>query len=234
MNLSAQKASLAVAGAEAPRDRAEHYSNAGPVYAFLPAHAESSAAEVAREVSRRLAGSLGLPVLLADFYSHGFPLWGTAEAPQRLDRHSWGAFVTHGEGFDTLEAREAHPREIRRLLECARGRYGVTCADLTQAKEVVALEVLRQADSIFVVTTSDAASLNLARYKAAWLRSINLDQNVALLLRRTPGGASAHEAEEQAGLPVCAVVDSPDDLQHLAAWLASASDASYTAAFGAA
>jgi len=188
---------------------------------------------VAREVSRRLA-ELGHSVLLSDFYAHGFPLWGTAEAPQRLDGHTWGAFVTHGEDFDTLEAREAHPREIRRLLDCARHRYQVTCADLTQSKEVVALEVLRQADSIFVVCASDPASLNLAQFKATWLRSIDLDQKCGLLLHRVPGGASAREAEERTGLPVCAVVDSAEDLQHLAAWLGSATEPIAVPAVGAA
>lgn len=176
---------------------------------------------MAREVSRGMAEQSGRSVLVADFYARGFPLWGTPEAPQRLDGQTWGAFVTHGEWFDTLEAREAHPREIRRLLEHARDRYGVTCADLTGAKEVVALEALRQADSIFVVSTSDGPSLNLAHYKAEWLRSIDVEQKCGLLLHRVPGGASPQEAEEITGLPVCAVVDGPQDLQHLAGWLGS-------------
>jgi aromatic ring-cleaving dioxygenase len=192
------------------------------VYAIVPAHAESNAAAVARELGGNLATGCGAAVLLADFYAHGFPVWGTAEAPQRLDGRTWGAFVTHGECFDTLEAREAHPREIGRLLEHARQQYQVVFADLTQAKEVVALEVLRQADYILVVSTSDAPSLNLVRYKAAWLRSLELDQNCGLLLHQVPDGEGAPEAEERTGLPVCALIDTPADIRQFALWLGSA------------
>jgi Flp pilus assembly CpaE family ATPase len=135
----------------------------GSVFAFVPADGGSKARAVARELSRALGESRECPVLMADFNSLGFPLWGTGEAPQRLDDQTFGAFVTPGETFDTLEAREAHPREVRRILKRARDLYNVTCADLTEAKEVVALEVLRQADSIFIVSDSDSASLDMAR-----------------------------------------------------------------------
>ncbi len=193
----------------------------GSVYAFVPALAESKASPLARELSRTLSESLGFSTLLADFYARGFPLWGTTEAPQRLDSHTWSTFVTPGEAFDTLEGREAHPSAVRRLLDRARELYNVTCADLTEAKEVVALEVLRQADSIFIVSSSDAASLEMVRYKARWLRTIDLGHNSGLLLRRVPGGSSPAEVEERTGLPVCATIDSPDQIRNFAAWLAA-------------
>jgi len=193
----------------------------GSVYAFVPALAESKASPLARELSRTLSESLGFSTLLADFYARGFPVWGTTEAPQRLDSHTWSTFVTPGEAFDTLEGREAHPRAIRRLLDRARELYNVTCADLTEAKEVVALEVLRQADSIFIVSNSDAASLEMVQFKARWLRTIDLGHNSGLLLRRVPGGSSPAEVEERTGLPVCATIDSADQLRNFAAWLAA-------------
>ncbi len=121
----------------------------GPVYAIVPAHGGSNADSVAKQLSRELAEGYRLSVLLADFCSRGFPLWSAAEAPQRLDGRTWGAFVTPGDVFDTLEAREANPRHISRLLDHARTRYQITCADLSEAKESAALEVLRHADSIF-------------------------------------------------------------------------------------
>lgn len=191
----------------------------GLVYAFVPAHGASKAGAVSRELSRTLSEGLELSVLLADFYARGFPLWGTTEAPQRLDGRTWGAFVTPGEAFDTLEAREAHPREIRRLLDHARRLYNITCADLTEAKEVVSLEVLRQADAIFIVSSTDAASLELVRYRVAWLRSIDLEKRSGLLLNRVAGGVSVTDAEERTGLPVCSVVDTNAELRRLAAWL---------------
>ena len=193
----------------------------GLVYSFVPAHRESKASAVARELSRTLAEGHGLSVLLADFYARGFPLWGTMEAPQRLNRNTWGAFLRREECFDTLEAREAHPSDIRQVLDHGRYQYQVVCADLTEAKQVAALEVLRNSDSIFLVTGSDPASLEIARFKAAWLRSLGLEENSGLLLCRTPEGVGASAAEEATGLPVCALVDCGEELVRLAAWLST-------------
>lgn len=193
----------------------------GPVYAIVPAHGGSNADLVAKQLSRELTEGHGLSVLLADFCSHGFPLWNASEAPQRLDGRTWGAFVTSSEGFDKLEAREAHPRHIARLLDLARKRYNVVCADLSEARESSALEVLRSADSIFLVSNSSRQSIEQARYRAAWLRSMDLEDRTALLLDRVGGEASGAEAEERTGLPVCATVNKATDLHSLAGWLAA-------------
>lgn len=193
----------------------------GQVYAIVPAHGGSNADKVARQLSRELSEDCGLSVLLADFCARGFPLWGTPEAPQRLDGRTWGAFLrSNGEAFDTLEAREAHPSNIRLLLDHARGRYRVTCADLSEARESSALEVLRNSDSIFLVTNSDPSSIELARYRAAWLRSMDLEDRSALLLHRVAAGVSGAEAEDRTGLPVCATVDDLKEVRRLTGWLA--------------
>jgi hypothetical protein len=197
----------------------------GTVYSFVPAHGQSDAGVVVKKLCRSISEDLGLSVLLADFCSRGFPLWGTPEAPQRLDRQSWGAFLTPGVPFDTLESKEAHPREIPRLFAHARLRYSVTCADLSGATQMAALEALRHSDWIFVIAESDAASLEMARYKAEWLRSLDLEENCGLLLRRVPGGAAVPEAEALTGLPVCALVDYAVQMERLAAWLAAPSRA---------
>ena len=193
----------------------------GPVYAVVPAHGGSNADAISKYLGRELATRYRLSVLLADFCSHGFPLWGTPEAPQRLDGRTWGAFVTPGTIFDTLEAREAHPRNIPRLFDTARSKYRVICADLTDAKESSTVEVLRNADSIFLVSSNDIASIELARYRSAWLRSMDLDDRTGLVLNRVRGGVNGSDAEERTGLPVCAAVEGPEDLAYLAAWLAA-------------
>lgn len=194
----------------------------GQVYTIVPAHGGSNADLVARQLSRELSEGYRLSVLLADFCARGFPLWGTGLAPQRLDGHTWGAFVRKQEGaFDTLEAREAHPCNIHRLLDHARGRYQITCAELTEAKESSALEVLRHSDSIFLVTSSGQASIELAAYRAAWLRSLGLEDRSALLLNRVPGGVGAAEVEDRTELPVCATVDNRTEIRRFAGWLAA-------------
>lgn len=193
----------------------------GPVYAIVPAHGGSNADSVAKTLSRELSEGYSLSVLLADFCSRGFPLWNPAEPPQRFDGRTWGAFVIPGEIFDTLEAREAHPRHISRLLDHARSRYNLTCADLSEAKESSALEVLRNADSIFLVSNSDPRSVEQARYRAAWLRSMDLEERTALLLNNVGGGANGAQAEDRTGLPVCAALNTARDLKRLAEWLAA-------------
>jgi hypothetical protein len=193
----------------------------GPVYAIVPAHGGSNADSVARRLSRELSEGYRLSVLLADFCSHGFPVWSASEAPQRLDGRTWGAFVTAGDVYDTLEVREANPRHIGRLFQYARTRYQVTCADLSEAKESSALEVLRQADAIFLVANSDRPSVEQARHHAAWLRSMDLEPRSALLLSRVAGGVGGAEAEDRTGLPVCAALEKSRDVRRLAEWLAA-------------
>ena len=199
----------------------EPIEGSGLVHAFLPAHGKSDSLRgFIEELSRTLSEALGSSVLLTDFYARGFPLWGTTQNPQRLDEHTWGAFLRRGTAYDTLEAREAQPREIPRVLNHARRRYEVTCADLSDAKEIAAFHVLRNADSIFLVSGNDAKSLELVRYKAAWLNSLGLTENTGLLLYRLHDGACAAEFEERSCLPVCALIDSRAELCRLASWLA--------------
>jgi hypothetical protein len=81
--------------------------------------------------------------------------------------------------------------------------------------------MLRHADWIFVVSSSDTPSLEMAKYKAAWLRSIDLEENSGLLVRRVPGGAGVAQAEDITGLPVCALVDQAEELDRLATWLSA-------------
>jgi len=193
---------------------------AWPVYAIVPAHAGSNAESVARQLSRELSEGFRLSVLLADFCSHGFPLWGLERPKPRLDGRTWGGFVTRGQTFDMLEAREADPRNISRLLDHARARYQVTCADLSEAGEAAAFEVMRQAEGIFLVADSDSESIELASHRAGWFRSMNLEDRAGLLLNRVRGGMDGAEAETRTGLPVCAVLDGSRGLNQLAQWLA--------------
>ena len=210
---------LAVRKSQSPTGPDE-FEIQGPVYAIVPAHGESNADLVAKQLSRELSEGYRLAVLLADFCSRGFPLWVHSPAPQRLDGRTWGAFVVGEEHYDRLEVREAHPRSIGSLLDHARSRYQVTCADLSEAKESSALEVLRRADSIFLVANSDERSIEQARYRSAWLRSMDLEERSAVLLHRVKGGADGAVVEERTSLPVCASVDSKRDMRHLADWLA--------------
>jgi len=87
--------------------------------------------------------------------------------------------------------------------EMASGSF-VTCLDLADANAHEAHEALATSEAAFVVSTSDAASLEDARAHAAWMR----EQDVAcgLLLLPVSGGLTSAEAERRSGLPVCGVL----------------------------
>jgi hypothetical protein len=162
-----------------------------------------------------------MSVLLADFENRGNSVWNAARLRKRLDGRTWGAFLYEAGGLKILDACEIHPRQIRRLMDYARENYSTICADLTDAREAHALEVLRASEAIFMVTGSDHASLEGVIEKAGWLRSIDLAGRAALLLERAPGGPDADEVEDRTGLPVCSLVETQAHFDQLARWLAS-------------
>src|SRR5271163_784494 len=146
----------------------------GPIYSFVPARGGSRAGAVAEQLSRTLSEGSGLSVLLAGFAAREYSLWNPSDSPRRLDGHTWGAFVFDSHGIEVLDAREVYPRQLRRVLEYARGHYRTVCADVTRAKEDQTLETLRASECIFIVSHSDRASLQMAREKREWLQSIGL------------------------------------------------------------
>jgi Flp pilus assembly CpaE family ATPase len=193
----------------------------GTIVSLVPAHGDSRVGAVAEQLSRTLTEDLGVSVLLADFDTHGYPLWTSTEAPRRLDGRTWGAFVTRLEGRDILDASETHPRQVGRLLDHARLKYSAICVDLTGAREPHAREVLRVSDAIFLVTDSSHASMEGVRDKAEWLRSIDMNDRVGLLVRRSPDGPGAAEIEDITGLPVCSLIETDAQMAQFARWLAS-------------
>jgi hypothetical protein len=193
----------------------------GPIYSFVPARGGSRAGAVAEQLSRTLSEVSGLSVLLAGFAAREYSLWSPMDSPRRLDGQTWGAFVFDSHGIEVLDAREVYPRQLPRVLEYARRKYRIVCADLSEAKESHSLETLGASECIFIVSHSDRASLELAREKREWLKSMNLSDQCGLLLDRVPGGLTSEQAEDLTGLPMCSLVDRPEYIERLAGWLSS-------------
>jgi hypothetical protein len=191
----------------------------GPIYSFVPARGGSRAGAVAEQLSRTLTEVSGLSVLLAGFAAREYSLWNPSDSPRRLDGHTWGAFVFDSHGIEVLDAREVYPRQLRKVLEYAQQRYRIVCADVSEAKESHSLETLRASECIFIVSHSDRASLEMAREKREWLKSVDLSDQCGLLLDRVPGGVSSEQAEDITGLPMCSLVDRAEYIERLAGWL---------------
>ena len=98
--------------------------------------------------------------------------------------------------------------------------FTITCADLSQANPGQEWLAVNQSEAVFIVSATDPASMADACEKAAWLRAIKLDESCGLILLSTSGGASAREAEEITGLPVCALLQKDADVEQLARWIA--------------
>ena len=191
----------------------------GPIYSFVPARGGSRAGEVAEQLTRTIAQVPGFSVLLAGFAAREYSLWNPSDSPRRLDGQTWGAFVFDSHGVEVLDAREVYPRQLGRVLHYAQQKYRVVCADITEAKEAHSLETLRASECIFIVSHSDRASLEMAREKREWLKSMDLSDQCGLLLDRVKGGLTSEQAEEITGLPMCSLVDRPEYIERLAGWL---------------
>lgn len=199
----------------------------GTLASFVPAHGESRAGVVARQLSHTLTEGFGGSVLLADFDPRqrgallGSSMWSRTQPPRRLDGRTWGAFVTEVDGLDTLDVRETHALKLSRVIDHARQKYSMIFADLTGAREAHANEMLRESDAIFLVASSDHASLEGLREKAEWLRAMEVIDRTGLLLRQASGGRSANEIEDITGLPVCSLIGTRAQMDQLALWMAA-------------
>ena len=96
----------------------------------------------------------------------------------------------------------------------------VTCLDLADANTQEARQSLGMSEATFVVSTSDAASLEDARAQAAWmlptLRGQGQDVPCGLLLLPVLDGLNSAEAEQLTGLPVCGVLKTPSQIAKVA------------------
>jgi pilus assembly protein CpaE len=153
----------------------------GRVIAFSSAKPGSGASVVACHTAYSLARLTSKPVLLADldlaggtvgFYTrveqgHSFldVLGQTGEA----DAAMWSRRVVHSSGVDVLPARPVpgalpdDPMGLRLALDRARRSYDWTVLDLPSIFHRVSLMVLAEADSTFLVSTTELPSLYLAR-----------------------------------------------------------------------
>ena len=104
---------------------------------------------------------------------------------------------------------------------CLRPRpFTITCADLSDADPGQAAFAVNLSEAIFVISGTDAASIEDAREKADWLRSVKREDCCGLILLPSPGGANARDAERTTGLPVCAVIREETHIDRLARWIA--------------
>jgi pilus assembly protein CpaE len=199
------------------------------VIAFLPAKPGVGCSTVALNASCALAAQAGTRVLLADFdlncgiiafllhLNAEHSLVDAAEHAAQLDEELWPKLVSKVRGLDVLPAGPMKPGfrielpALRYLIDFARRNYDVVCADLSGLMERYSVELMQEAKRIFLVCTPELPSLHLARQKLEYLRSLDLESRVALLLNRAQKRAlvSSADVEKLIGLPVA--MEIPND-----------------------
>jgi pilus assembly protein CpaE len=112
------------------------------------------------------------------------------ESASKLDETLWPQLISSIDRLDLLQSGNMNPGtrieapQIRRLIEFARRHYGAICVDLSGNMEKYSVEVMQEASRILLVCTPEIPSLHLAREKLNFLRSIDLEDRVGLLVNR--------------------------------------------------
>lgn len=192
------------------------------VLAFLPSKAGVGCSTVALNTSIMLSQLPGMRVLLADFdlncgmigfmlqLDSPFSVVSAAENAHQMDEDLWQKLVVSRGNLDVLHAGKLAPgirieaSQIRHLLEFARRNYKAVAIDLSGILEKFSVEILHEAQQIFLVCTPEVPSLHLAREKLRFLRSLDLDSRVKILLNRAQRRAfiPVSEIEKLLQLPV--------------------------------
>jgi pilus assembly protein CpaE len=209
------------------------------VFSFLPSKAGVGTTTTALNISVALAEIPKTSVLLADFDLTsgliGFmlkldPKYSVASAAEnafRLDENLWRQLVSSSGALDVLPAGRIEPGfhldppQIRSLLDFARHHYQAICLDLSGNLEEYSFEAMSESERIFLVCTSELPSLHLAREKVSYLRSVELEDRVQVILNRSTKHdvVSAGEVEKLLGLPVYAVLPNDYKRVHIAVGL---------------
>jgi pilus assembly protein CpaE len=198
----------------------------GRIFAFMPAKGGVGASTIAANAALAFAQDPESRVLLADLdiYSglmsflfkteHHFSIRDAAQGSKALDDDGWQNLVKRVGNLDLLLSGAPavdsgiSASQLEPVLDFARRSYSVICADIADAFDERSTVVLREASSIFMVTTPDLASLRLAKLKAACLRKLEWDDKARLVINRVNSRMelTIGEIEKIVGLPVCATM----------------------------
>ncbi len=199
------------------------------VYAFLPAKAGDGASVVAANAAIQLSRLPDNRVLLADldlmaglsrFLLKLNNAYSTHDALDRIldmDDKIWNELVCMTGTLEVLGASilrrppDQLAVRVRRLIDYARRRYRTVCLDLSGQLDEMTIEAMQEARRTFLVLTPDLASVYQAREKVHFLRELNLEDRVSVILNRWHKDAPINMGgiEEVLGLPIQHTL--PDD-----------------------
>ena len=192
------------------------------VLSFLPSKPGVGCSTIALNTSIMLAQLADTKTLLADFDLNcgmiAFMLQMDAthsvvtavENAHQMDETLWPKLVASFGELDVLPAGKLAPGhridglQIGHLIEFTRRHYQAICLDLSGILEKYSVELLHESKEIFLVCTPEVPSLHLAREKLHFLRSLELETRVKVLLNRAQRNSliPVSEIEKVLGVPV--------------------------------
>jgi len=180
------------------------YESTNDIFSFLPSKAGAGCSTLVLNASAALARKPGTNVLLSDFdlnsgmmrfmmkLSNSYSVTDAVENSSRMDDQLWPQLVSKFEQLEVLNAGPLNPSyriepgQIQNLVAFMRRNYQVLCFDLSGNLERYAIELMQESRRVFMVCTPEVPSLHLAREKLQFLRKIELDSRVSILLNRVP------------------------------------------------
>ena len=203
--------------------------NTNHIYSFLPAKAGAGTSTMALNVAGAMARRPSTPVLLSDFdlnsgmtrfvlkLQNDYSVQDAVEHAGHIDENLWPQLVTSVGSLDVLHAGRISPNvriepsQIRNLIEFMRRNYAVLCFDLSGNLERYSMEIMQESLRIFMVCTLEVPSLFLAREKLAFLRGLELDDRVSVVLNRCSRKPllTKQQVEDVLGVPVTKMI--PND-----------------------
>ena len=138
------------------------------------------------------------------------PLIEAMERAEQLEESLWSQLVTGQKHLDVMHAGESvgdYRPELARLqhvLAFSRRQYRAILVDLPAGFNRLSIELMQQSKAVFLVTTSEAASLHMARQRVRTLKDLQLGDRIRLVVNRVErkSGPPMDEVASIVGLPV--------------------------------
>jgi len=198
------------------------YGAKGRIYSFLPAKAGSGATTLALNLSGAISRLDKTRVLLSDLdLSSGIlrfllkirnehAIMEAVEHLSELDENLWQQLVTTIGKLDVMHSGPMNPNvrvdpaQVHDLDQFWLRNYDVVCVDLSGNLERYSLEIIRDSQQVFLVCTAEVPSLHLTREKLAFLKTLDLDNRVSVVLNRVSKQSllTPQQVQDVLGVPV--------------------------------
>ena len=186
----------------------------GRLLAFAPVKGGSGASTIAANIAYQIHRASMGRVLLADFniaagitsfllrVTHQYSVLDALRHAGEIDAALWGSLVVQRDGIDLLLAPERpepaiiEPQPVQAVLEHTRAIYDYVVVDLGSVCGSMSMATLSVADSIYLVCSSDLASLFMMRRTIPLIEELGYTRDhIKILVNRVGARAEVSLAD---------------------------------------